>query len=68
VQGRRDGNVIVVRKMEDCPADRKVVSRRPGGPVAVFDAVARAFPVGFAGIWATRAGGAAVAPRRAAVS
>jgi hypothetical protein len=69
VQGRSgDGNAIVVRKIEDCPADRKAVPVAPGGPVSVFDVAGNpAFPAGFAGIMgATGAAGGAAAVGAAA--
>jgi len=63
VQGRSgEGNSIVVRKVEECPGDRKAAPVAPGGPVSVFDVAGNpAFPAGFEGVMgATAAGGAAV--------
>jgi hypothetical protein len=58
-QGRSsEGNAIVVRKIEQCPADRKAAPVAPGGPVSVFDVAGNpAFPAGFDGV----AGAAAAA-------
>jgi hypothetical protein len=54
-----EGNAIVVRKIEQCPQDRKGVPVAPGGgPVSVFDVAGNpAFPAGFEGV----AGGVAAA-------
>lgn len=53
-----DGNAIIVRKIEECPADRKAAPVAPGGPVSVFDVAGNpAFPAGFEGV--TGAGAAA---------
>jgi hypothetical protein len=53
-----EGTAVVVRKIEECPADRKAAPVAPGGPVSVFDVAGNpAFPAGFEGI--TGAGGAA---------
>jgi hypothetical protein len=51
-QGRSsDASAIVVRKIEECPADRKAAPVSPGGPVSVFDVAGNAaFPAGFEGI------------------
>jgi hypothetical protein len=61
-QGRSvDGDAIVVRKIEECPGDRRAAPVAPGGPVSVFDIAGNpAFPVGFEGI--TGAAAAGVAP------
>jgi hypothetical protein len=66
-QGRSaDANAIVVRKIEECPADRKAAPVAPGGPVSVFDVAGNAaFPAGFEGVTgaaaaATAGGGAGV--------
>jgi hypothetical protein len=54
-----DGTAIVVRKIEECPADRKPAPVAPGGPVSVFDVAGNpAFPAGFEGLTGV-AGGAA---------
>jgi hypothetical protein len=60
-QGRSgEGNAIVVRKIEECPADRKAAPIAPGGPVSVFDVAGNpAFPAGFEGITGAGAAGAA---------
>jgi hypothetical protein len=56
----QEGTAIVVKKIEDCPSDRKAVPVAPGGPVSVFDVAGNpAFPAGFEGI--TGAGAAAAA-------
>jgi hypothetical protein len=59
-----EGTAIVVRKIEDCPADRKAAPVAPGGPVSVFDVAGNpAFPAGFeglTGVAASAAGGAGV--------
>jgi hypothetical protein len=64
-QGRStEGNAIVVRKIEECPADRKAAPVAPGGPVSVFDVAGNpAFPAGFEGVTgaAAAAGGAGAA-------
>lgn len=53
-----EGMGIVVRKIEECPSDRKAAPVAPGGPVSVFDVAGNpAFPAGFEGI--TGAAGAA---------
>jgi len=53
-----EGMAIVVRKIEECPADRKAAPVAPGGPVSVFDVAGNpAFPAGFEGL--TGAAGAA---------
>jgi hypothetical protein len=51
-QGRSpDSNAIVVRRIEECPADRKAAPVAPGGPVSVFDVAGNAaFPAGFEGV------------------
>ncbi len=55
-----EGMAIVVRKVEECPSDRKVAPVSPGGPVSVFDVAGNpAFPAGFEGL--TGAGAAAAA-------
>ena len=64
-QGRSgEGTAIVVRKIEECPRDRKAAPVAPGGPVSVFDVAGNpAFPAGFEGITgvgAAAAGGAGV--------
>jgi hypothetical protein len=66
-QGRSaDTNAIVVRKIEECPGDRKAAPVAPGGPVSVFDVAGNAaFPAGFEGVTgaaaaATAGGGAGV--------
>jgi len=60
-----DGSALVVRKIEECPADRKPAPVAPGGPVSVFDVAGNpAFPTGFDGI--TGAGAAAGAGGAAA--
>ena len=57
-----EGTAIVVRKIEECPTDRKAAPVAPGGPVSVFDVAGNpAFPAGFEGITgvaAAAAGGA----------
>ena len=60
-QGRSgEGTAIVVRKVQDCPADRKAAPVAPGGPVSVFDVAGNpAFPAGFEGV--TGVAGAAAA-------
>src|SRR5437870_10485897 len=60
-QGRSaEGTAIVVRKIEECPSDRKAAPVAPGGPVSVFDVAGNpAFPAGFEGV--TGAGAAAAA-------
>ena len=60
-QGRSaDGEAIVVRKIEDCPRDRKAAPVAPGGPVSVFDVAGNAaFPAGFEGVTGAAAVGAA---------
>jgi hypothetical protein len=46
-----EGTAIVVRKIEECPADRKAAPIAPGGPVSVFDVAGNpAFPAGFEGL------------------
>ena len=46
-----EGTAIVVRKLEECPADRKPAAVAPGGPVSVFDVAGNAaFPAGFEGV------------------
>ena len=46
-----EGTAIVVRKIEECPADRKPAAVAPGGPVSVFDVAGNvAFPAGFEGV------------------
>jgi hypothetical protein len=61
-----DANAIVVRKIEECPGDRKAAPVAPGGPVSVFDVAGNAaFPAGFEGVTgaaaaATAGGGAGV--------
>jgi hypothetical protein len=58
-----EGTAIVVRKIEECPSDRKAAPVAPGGPVSVFDVAGNpAFPAGFEGITgvAAAAGGAGV--------
>jgi len=46
-----EGTAIVVRKIEECPSDRKPAPVAPGGPVSVFDVAGNAaFPAGFEGI------------------
>jgi hypothetical protein len=46
-----EGTAVVVRKIEECPSDRKAAPVAPGGPVSVFDvAGSPAFPAGFEGI------------------
>jgi len=46
-----EGSAIVVRKIEECPADRKAAPVAPGGPVSVFDVAGNpAFPAGFEGV------------------
>jgi len=59
-QGRSgEGNAIVVRKIEDCPASRKAAPVAPGGPVSVFDVAGNpSFPAGFDGIAGAAAAGA----------
>ena len=63
-QGRSsEGTAIVVRKIEECPADRKPAPVAPGGPVSVFDVAGNpAFPAGFEGLTgvAAAAGGTGV--------
>jgi hypothetical protein len=55
-----EGTAVVVRKIEECPADRKAAAVAPGGPVSVFDVAGNpAFPAGFEGV--TGAGVAAAA-------
>jgi hypothetical protein len=55
-----EGSGIVVRKIEECPRDRKAAPVVPGGPVSVFDVAGNpAFPAGFEGI--TGVGAAAAA-------
>lgn len=55
-----EGSAIIVRKIEECPSDRKAAPVAPGGPVSVFDVAGNpAFPAGFEGV--TGAGGAAAA-------
>jgi hypothetical protein len=51
-QGRSAvGNAIVVRRIEDCPGDRRVAPMSPGGPVSVFGvAGSPALPAGFEGV------------------
>jgi hypothetical protein len=51
-QGRSpDANAIVVRRIEECPGDRKAAPVAPGGPVSVFDVAGNAaFPAGFEGV------------------
>ncbi len=59
-----EGTALVVRKIEECPADRKGAPVAPGGPVSVFDVAGNpAFPAGFEGVTgvaAAAAGGAGV--------
>jgi hypothetical protein len=59
-QGRSaDANAIVVRKIEECPGDRKAAPVAPGGPVSVFDVAGNAaFPAGFEGVTGAAALGA----------
>jgi len=46
-----EGNAIVVRKIEQCPQDRKAAPVAPGGPVSVFDVAGNpVFPAGFEGV------------------
>src|SRR5207237_721231 len=64
-QGRStEGTAIIVRKIEECPADRKPAPVAPGGPVSVFDVAGNpAFPAGFeglTGVAAAASGGAGV--------
>jgi hypothetical protein len=54
-----EGTAIVVRKIEECPSDRKAAPVAPGGPVSVFDVAGNpAFPAGFEGITGVAAGAA----------
>jgi len=59
-----EGTALVVRKIEECPSDRKAAPVSPGGPVSVFDVAGNpAFPAGFegvTGVTAAAAGGAGV--------
>lgn len=57
-QGRSaDGDAIVVRKIDECPTDRKAAPVAPGGPVSVFDVAGNAaFPAGFEGVTGAVAG------------
>jgi hypothetical protein len=59
-----EGTAIVVRKIEECPGDRKPAPVAPGGQVSVFDVAGNpAFPAGFEGITGVAgaaAGGAGV--------
>ena len=61
-QGRSaEGTAIVVRKIEECPSDRKAAPVAPGGPVSVFDVAGNpAFPAGFEGITGVAAGSVGV--------
>src|SRR5437773_7956167 len=53
-----EGTAIVVRKIEECPADRKPAPVAPGGPVSVFDVAGNpAFPAGFEGVTGVAAAG-----------
>jgi len=60
-----EGNAIVVRKIEQCPQDRKAAPVAPGGPVSVFDVAGNpVFPAGFEGVTggvAAASGGVGVA-------
>jgi len=55
-----DGTALVVRKIEDCPTDRRVAA--PGGAVSVFDVAGNpaAFPVGFESFTGVAAAGGGV--------
>jgi hypothetical protein len=56
-----DGPALVVRKIEECPADRRTAAVAPGGVVSVFDVAGNpAFPVGFEGITGVAAAGGGV--------
>src|SRR3989442_5114337 len=53
-----EGTAIVVRKIEECPADRKPTAVAPGGPVSGFDVAGNpAFPAGFEGVTGVAAAG-----------
>jgi hypothetical protein len=57
-----EGMAIVVRKIEECPSDRKAAPVAPGGPVSVFDVAGNpAFPAGFEGITGVAGGVAGAA-------
>lgn len=67
-QGRSaDGNAIVVRRIEECPGDRRAAPISPGGPVSVFGVAGNpASPPGFECVTRAAAAGAGGADAGAA--